>query len=90
MLKYDIYTTIMNYIPLLVCVFIMYKVFKADYLNFIYRIVTVVTSLLYFYLQSRWIIMDFEELVLLENLWSIVELMMMISILLILSNKRKK
>ena len=88
MLKYDIYTTIMNYIPLLVCVFVIYKIFKADYLKFISRIFTIITSLLYFYLQFRWIIMDFEGLAALENLWSGVELMMMVSIISILYHKR--
>ena len=89
MLKYDIYTTLMNYIPLLACIVVIYNVFKNNYLKALIKLFVIVTTLVYLYLQFRWIIMDFERLVLLENLWSAVELMMMISILLILSNKQK-
>ena len=90
MLKYDITTTIMNYIPLLVSIFIIYKIFKAKHLKTISRIVVIITTMLYMYLQARWIIVGFEDLRLLENLWSIAELMMMVSMLSILYHKRGK
>ncbi len=86
MLKYNIVTTLMNYLPLLLVLLIIHRTASSN-ITLITKIYIIINSLLYFYVQWRWIVFDFESSAVLETLWAIAEIGLMTSILLLIKRE---
>lgn len=86
MLKYNIVTTLMNYLPLLLVLLIIHRTASSN-IKLITKIFIILNSLLYFYVQWRWIVFDFEASAVLETLWASSEIGLMASILLLIKRE---
>lgn len=86
MLKYNIVTTLMNYLPLLLVLLIIHKTASSN-IKLITKLFIITNSLLYFYVQWRWIVFDFEASAALETLWACAEIGLMASILLLIKDE---
>lgn len=86
MLKYNIVTTLLNYLPLLLVLFIIHRTASSN-IKLITKLFIITNSLLYFYVQWRWIVFDFEASAILETLWAGAEIGLMASILLLLKDE---
>ena len=86
MLKYNIVTTLMNYLPLLLVLLIIHRIASSN-VRLITKAFIILNSLLYFYVQCRWIVFDYEASSVLETLWAGAEIGLMASILLLIKRE---
>ena len=74
MLRYDIMTTVTNYLPLVCAVILLSQVLKTSVkMRLAIKVFSVVIVVTYTILQMKWILLGFQNSQRLEFLWAIVE-----------------